>query len=296
MKSTFKVVVFSIGFGAMLLSAALAWGKSDKYARPGSSSSQSAASAGGKVDLKNPPPATAEGGTGSGSDKKVDLTDLESRYWTAKDTEFKVVQNRLYTKEKRFSITPIVGTNLSGQYSSSYNVGADISYYFTERTGVELTGWYSGSSDNDFVLDFAIGRGVMPDHNLPMYFVGANYNWVPIYAKMSFLEKKILYFDMFISPGIGVTGLKSRNFSTTVSNPPEVKQMAPTLALDVGQQVFFGENLALRLDLRNHMYQEKIYQASSGTELRTKFTYDAIFMLGVSFFFDAHKKEEIEKK
>ncbi|MEO0335372.1 MAG: hypothetical protein AAF202_03205, partial [Pseudomonadota bacterium] len=40
---------------------------------------------------------------------RVDISDLENKYWAPKDTDFKVVQNRLYTKEKRFSLSTGIG-------------------------------------------------------------------------------------------------------------------------------------------------------------------------------------------
>jgi uncharacterized lipoprotein NlpE involved in copper resistance len=80
----------------------------DKYKRGGKSKDEASQAT---------PTATAEGAEisvkteskSSKKDDKVDVKDLEERYWTAKDTEFKVVQNRLYTKEKKFSLTPMAG-------------------------------------------------------------------------------------------------------------------------------------------------------------------------------------------
>jgi outer membrane beta-barrel protein len=263
-----------------------AFAKTSKYNRhsttPTSSDSatDSAASA-SKSDKSSAAPAPATGQTG---DKKVDLTDLENRYWTAKDTEFNVVQNRLYTKAKRFSITPTFGAILTDQYSNGYNFGAALNYYFSERQGVELMGWGSTSQPNDTVTTFGARFGVQPDFNVPTGYIGADYNWVPIYAKLSLLEKKILYFDMSLNPGLGVTMMKSNVFSTTVTQPSPVSQGAPTLALDVAQQVFFDEHWALRLDLRNHLYNEQVYRSDTGAALRQKFTYYGAIMLGLTYF------------
>ncbi len=38
------------------------------------------------------------------ADDKVDISDLESKYWAPKDTDFSVVQNRTYSKDNRFMI------------------------------------------------------------------------------------------------------------------------------------------------------------------------------------------------
>ena len=124
----------------------------------------------------------------------------------------------------------------------------------------------------------------MPDHNNPQGYVGASYNWIPIYAKLSLLEKKILYFDMSVSPGIGATFLQSDVFSTSVTQPAAVNQTPVTLSVDVAQQFFLSEHFALRLDLRNHLYQETVYKSNSGDVARTKTTYYGTFLLGVTFF------------
>ncbi|MBK9293028.1 MAG: outer membrane beta-barrel domain-containing protein [Oligoflexia bacterium] len=218
-------------------------------------------------------------------EEKVDISDLENRYWTAKDTEFNVVQNRVYTKEKRFSVTPQIGPIFNDPYTDSMNFGLAVNYYFSERTGVELT-WLSTSARDAELISRVGSNGAYPDHNTQKMYIGAAYNWIPIYAKLSFLEKKILYFDMSVSPGIGVTTLSSSHYTTSTSfTPPAAKtQTQVTLSLDVAQQVFLSEHWAIRLDLRNHFYQEKIYGSVSGSELNTKFTYSGTVMLGVTFF------------
>ena len=73
-----------------------------------------------------------------GKDEKIDVSGLEGRYWTAKDNEFSVVQNRVYTKAKKFSVTPSVGSSLNDTYSSDFQYGLDVDYYLSEHEGVEL--------------------------------------------------------------------------------------------------------------------------------------------------------------
>ncbi|MCC6278119.1 MAG: outer membrane beta-barrel domain-containing protein [Oligoflexia bacterium] len=219
------------------------------------------------------------------SDEKVDVSGLEERYWTAKDTEFKVVQNRLYTKEKRFSVTPTVGPLLFDPYTSSWNYGVAVNYYFTERHGVELTAYSTNATESDVTSFFKSTYSTGPDFNFPRGYIGGAYNWVPIYAKLSLLEHKILYFDMGVSPGLGFTMLESvSNVQPSGSKPSTKTQLAPTLAIDLYQQVFLNEHWALRIDFRNHIYPEKVYNANTGDERRSKTTYSGTFMLGVTFY------------
>lgn len=252
--------------------------KSKKYQRSKSKKARSVAKK--KAGKKAAKAAPAEG------EKKVDLSDLENRYWTAKDTEFTVVQNRLYTKDKRFSLTALSGPLLSDTFTSSFSYGLAANYYFSEREGVELQGWLTSSVDSDVSSAFKSTYGLVADHNKPKGYIGANYVWVPVYAKLSLLEKKILYFDMYISPGLGLTMLESVTFAGPgTAAPASTSFAAPTFALDIGQQVFLSEHWALRIDARNRFLQEKVYNASTGEERRTKFTYHGSLMIGVTYYF-----------
>jgi outer membrane beta-barrel protein len=222
---------------------------------------------------------------GAKKDEKVDISDLENRYWTAKDKEFSVVQNRLYTKAKKFSLTGAIGPIFNDPYTNSTNLGLYLNYYFSERSGVELTYWKTNSTEADLISRIG-SNGANPDHNLPQGYIGVAYNWIPIYAKLSFLEQKILYFDMSVSPGIGMTTLTSSTYQTSTSITPPAAQTQNdiTFALDLAQQVFLSEHWAIRLDIRNHMYQERLYGSVSGSALANKWTYTSTMMLGVTFF------------
>lgn len=268
----------------LIFIGATAMAESGKYKRPNATSPSTSS------NQNTPSPSPSPSGS---QDKKVDLTDLENRYWTAKDTEFNVVQNRVYTKAKRFSATLILGTDLSGQYTNDFNYGLQVNYYFSEREGVGIQGWKTSATTASFVNQFqqVTNNTASYNFNSPQGYIGANYNWVPIYAKLSLLEKKILYFDMSVNPGIGVTLLQSNSFQTTINNPVTVNQAPITFALDIAQQVFLTSHWAIKLDIDNHFYNETTYWAASGTgssvagtPQSSKLTYSAVFMLGLTFF------------
>jgi outer membrane beta-barrel protein len=274
-----KRAAFAVFICAFLFST-VSLAKSDKYKRE-----QKAPA----VDTQTSTDSKAQSAgpvTEADTTKKVDLTDLENRYWTAKDTEFNVVQNRLYTKAKKFSLTVTTGPLLTDTYTNSWNVGGALNYYFSERMGAELQGWKTSAADADFVNTFASKNGAFIDHNMPDGYLGVSFNWIPIYAKMSLLEKKILYFDFSMSPGIGATYLHSAEFATNVSPAASNVAQAPlTFALDFAEQVFLNEHFAIRLDVRNHFYNEQIYASSPpGGAIRTKSTFYGTIMLGLTLF------------
>jgi outer membrane beta-barrel protein len=178
-----------------------------------------------------------------------------------------------------------MGPLLTDSYNTSYNLGVAGNYYFSEREGVEAHYWSTVGSESDLVSYFKGRYGTIPDYNLTRAYFGLAYNYVPIYAKLSWLGKKILYFDMSVSPGLGVTQLESISIAgASGTSAPSTKQMPITLALDVAQQLFLSEYLALRVDLRNHIFQEAVYGAATQAQVRTKVTYQGSITFGVTFF------------
>jgi outer membrane beta-barrel protein len=221
-----------------------AWSK-DKFSRskPATVSSDAATTGASpspskeKVDGANPSQSTSKKPGEKGAEKpseKVDITDLENRYWTAKDTEFNVVQNRLYTKAKKFSLTPTFGAGFNDPYESNIHLGLALDYYFSEREGVGITGWKTTATDAKLIG--AIGsNGAVPDRNIQQSYFGAYYSWIPIYAKLSLLEKKIMYFDMGVSPGLGITNITAATYttSTAIAAPSAVSQSVVTASVPI---------------------------------------------------------------
>src|SRR5690606_26784918 len=123
---------------------------------------------------------------------KVDISDLENKYWAPKDTDFSVVQNRTYTKEGKFGLALQGGLLVNDGYSDGTVYAASLNYFFTERHGMEFT--YTGADlkENDSTKSLVgFAGGVKPDYGQMSGYYGVSYNWVPFYAKMSVLGKKI---------------------------------------------------------------------------------------------------------
>lgn len=219
----------------------------------------------------------------SGADK-IDVTDIEKKYWASKDTDFSVVQNRTYTKVKRFGLSGGYGFLVNDAYSDGPSVGLGLNYFFSDRYGVEFSYVNTSSKHNKAVEAFIRDRGATPDHGKIRNFYGASFNWIPIYAKMSFLNSKIIYFDMSFSPGLGMTTYEQQ------IEAGAQKKNAPTVTMDVTQWFFFNNYAAFRLDYKNRWFNEDIaaYRVpggSSSSTLRTEVNYTSILMFGLTLFY-----------
>lgn len=214
---------------------------------------------------------------------KVDVTDIENKYWASKDTDFSVVQNRLYPKAKRFAVSASTGPIVSDPNSEGFFHTLDASYYFDERKGVAFTYQMANLEDNENVDALFQSRGARIDHNKAEQFIGASFLWVPIYAKASFLNTKIFYFDFALAPGVGVITYEQQ------IEAGNKKKTAPALALDVSQQFFFSNHFAVRFDYRHRFYQHNRVNwrptASSPAYDKKQFQHDQILTFGATFFF-----------
>lgn len=231
-----------------------------------------------KTEAPAPAPAAAPA-----NPDKVDVTDIESKYWASKDTDFSVVQNRLFPKAKRFAVSASAGPIVSDPNSEGFFYSMDASYYFSERLGVAATYSTANLEDNDNVDALFSSRGARIDHNKPQQFIGVSALWIPVYAKASFLNTKIFYFDFAIAPGIGVV-----NYEQQIEAGNK-KKTAPALSVDFSQQFFFSNHFAVRLDYRHRIYQQNLVNwrpsASSPAFDKKQIQHDQILTFGATFLF-----------
>lgn len=228
----------------------------------------------------------------------MDISDLEQKYWAPKDTDFSVVQNRAYTKEKKIAVSALYGPVVNETFSSGQNLGIIGNYYFTERHGVQLTYINSMLGRSKATESFMgqSGGDVLPDYNTPTSYLGVNYNWVPVYAKMSLLGKKIIYFDMQISPGLGLANFEQKYEVDPTGGIDERTQSASAMAfsLDVTQYFFFSPKFALRADLHNRWYNQEllVYNSNPNKNIaKSELNNTTTFMIGVTFFFSPRSQK-----
>lgn len=236
-------------------------------------------------------PAPKAAAPAAGGNDKLDIKKLEQKYWSAKDDDFAVVQNRRYTKSQRFFLSANAGVPFNDAFSAGTLYSANFGYFFNERWGLDLE-YKSGSlKDNDSSALFQERYGVYPDHNVFMSSQILSVTLVPFYAKMSFMDKSIIYFDMGFSLGGGMLSYKIKQ-----QTGDETKS-APVAKLGVFQQIFFSENFALRAELANTWSSQQRFKyyvtlpasvggaAVTDRDLGKKMTNDTSMLLGLTYWF-----------
>lgn len=213
--------------------------------------------------------------------EKLDITDLEKQYWAPKDKEFSVVQNRKFSKEKRIGVSLQMGPIINDPYSKgNANTSLSVSYYWKEKQGAEFNYMVFGLDNSKLVNAFGNQfGGTIPNFNRQKSYVGFNYNWVPIYGKMSVMDKRIIYYDFAISPGLGM--MKYEHIDR-YNRGGDKSTLA--LNIDISQHFFIHKNFALRLDVKNRFYNEDILDWNSGAKVKDDDNLTTVVVFGFTYY------------
>jgi outer membrane beta-barrel protein len=205
------------------------------------------------------PAAAPAPGAQAPSDDKIDVSDLENKYWAAKDTDFNVVQNRVYSKAHRFGLSGMYGSMVNDPWSEGQAYGGSLAYYFSDRYCIAAEYTMVDSKDNKAVKQLGGIQGAYPNNNKVKGYYGASFVWVPFYAKMSFLASTIIYFDMSFALGGGMQDYQQQR------DDGNITKSTPALAFDITQHFFLSKYLAIRVDLKNRWYRDETawYRTSS---------------------------------
>ena len=223
-----------------------------------------------------------------GSDK-VDLKKLEDKYWSAKDDDYGVIQNRTFSKSGKFYGSLVYGTLVNDAYAESKALGGMIGYYFTEDFGIEGSYLNYDSQKNENIEKLNnINFNVSPNYNLIRNSMAISATYTPFYAKMAFMNKSIMYFDMGFTLGAGLTTYEQVQSAGVGLGDQFNSKSSPHVEIGIMQQLFVTKNLAFRLDLKNSFYSQEVapYQINlnNSSAKEDKGSNDTTLTFGVTLF------------
>lgn len=186
-----------------------------------------------KEEEKDRPPPPAGGDACIDEDVKADLF-AKRRQRTSRE--------RLFQQTNRHELTVRGGYYVSDLFDGTYTVGGAYAYHMTEDLAVEASGAYTQLTsaggpelERTFrVLENRPRRSLLFDADLV---------WAPAHAKMR-LGGSITHFDFYLVAGAGVVdSVLSNNVAGNAG---------------FGFKFFLGRALALRIDLRDHVYRQQL--------------------------------------
>ncbi len=202
----------------------------------------------------------------TGSDK-MDLQKLEDKYWASKDDDYKVIQNRTFAKTGKFYGSAVYGILMNDPFAKGRVFGAMFGYYLNEDFGLEFSYLAYNSNKNETVSQFESTQGaaaLSPNYNLIKGNKTLSATYTPFYAKMAFMNKAILYFDMGFTLGLGLTDYQQQKVTkdngTGAKTASNEIVSSPHVEFGIMQQLFLNQHFAFRIDVKNTIYTQKVKQ------------------------------------
>lgn len=190
-----------------------------------------------------------------------------------KNSDIRVVQKVLYTKEDRLELGVSVGVMPFDGYTIAPAVLGSGTLHLSEKVGVELQlGGGYGLKNGVYTQLESATYGVAVEAYRYLASAEAGLQYTPIYAKMNLGNGTILHHDVYGIVGVGAT-LEQSVF------PSAELTVAPTLPIGIGTRIFVGPSTALKFELRNNVMAE--YRAQSQTWALKQ---NVAISAGLSFF------------
>ena len=166
-----------------------------------------------------------------------------------------VLQNRFFKKAMRPEIGVSGGIFLKEAYDNTYFYGGYLSLFLNEWYGFDL-GYYTTSIEETddakalrakkyLEIDDPTGKPViiLPARNKISSFADLSAVIAPFYGKLNFLNKIILYTDIFLGAGVSAVSTEQGD------------KWAPLLSL--GQRFYLFDRISLKLDVKDRIYSEE---------------------------------------
>lgn len=247
------------------------------------------------AETKTPATPAAQPTSQAATQDSVDIKKLEEKYWTAKDDEYGVIQNRTFTKAKKLYGSVVYGPLINDPFAQARVTGLMGGYYLTEDFGLEFSYFSYSSSQNETVNSYEKQfGGAKPDFNLIKSSKTLSVIYSPFYAKMSFMNKSIMYFDMGLTAGLGQSDYEIQRVDKDgIGNKSQSNEMKSGTHIELGlmQQLFINQTVALRLDIKNTFYKQdtKQYEIGIGApessrQSGSRNSNDTTITLGVTLF------------
>jgi outer membrane beta-barrel protein len=223
---------------------------------------------------ESPPPAAASTPPATKAPAAAAPAEAELPTDITQDDRVKSVQRKVYLKQGRFELTPLVSFSINDPYYSKLGAAVRGAYYFADTLAVSarFSAMQVLPSDDVRTAKRAFQSRIF--HSVPQWSALADAEWAPLYGKVAFLNS-ILHFDGYLLAGAGAV--------KTETSSLEGRSLNVAADLGVGMRFVTKDFLAVNVALINTSYVDQPLGTSKGA-IQNLMTINA----GISLFFPLH--------
>ncbi len=204
--------------------------------------------------------------------EEVDIENIKQRYWArGKAEQMGVVQNRIYTKERKFELGLAYGGVAGDPLLEIRTLNLSVGYHFSEVYSLHFE-YGKAFVDPSSALKTMPQFSLNPDTNAPRSFFGTEARASFLYGKLNLLGRKILYLDAYFCGGLGVAVTESGSNGL--------------ISFGVGQKIQLSHGVALNIAYKGYWYDETLLSKVSGLRVENRSNLSHAVLLGVSVTLD----------
>lgn len=201
-----------------------------------------------------------------------------------------VVQRKSFLRRHRVEFTPFVGTTINDTLIQHTAFGGELNYFISDILAVGVRGAYylDNVTDEEFFVRYHFAR--VPSLNRYEWEATGNFSYIPIWGKLTLLNRPIFHWDLSLSGGIGVTRTEviPRDFANEAFS-----NYSLTFPVSIAARLYLTRWLAVQVALRDSMMLDRVEQAgrtlpdaaeAKAKQSETQFINNVFATVGVSFF------------
>lgn len=168
-----------------------------------------------------------------------------------RDEDISVVQNVLYPKRGALEVGGHLGWMPFDPLVTAPNAQISIDKHFSDTLAVSvMVGGGFGLKTQRYADIESSAEAFAPYAYRYLASALVGVSWAPVYGKLTATGRKVVHYDVYGTARAGVTIEQS---VIPIPGPSFGVTAAPTASLGVGARFFVGENLAVRLELRDDL-------------------------------------------
>lgn len=188
----------------------------------------------------------------------------------ASTDKIKAVPRKPLLKGRRVELSPMLSLSMNDALYEHFAVSVQAIVYPHDSFGIGLgVDYLFANVATHHIKDVRIGMASVPaDEAMPRLFGHVDGYWVPLNGKFGVFDKAIVYFDTYLSMGVGVaSALQGRS--------------VPAANVAIGQRYQVTDWLTVRVEVRDHIFVDRL---TVHDQQRSDIQNYVMLNLGVSFF------------
>ena len=227
-------------------------------------------------------PGATDSGASDKGPKETEVQEIQEKYWArGEETEIGVIQNRLYSNKRKVEFGLLLGTVASDPFLVNTSLNLTAGYHFSELFSVHLGFMKNFVGPSAALTALESRTGVTSPTNMQSFWITADTRWNMLYGKVSLFSAHILYFDAYLSAGMGLVSTETGSYLALMPG--------------IGQVFHINQTFSLNLHYKLFWYQEEIRSkaaATRGQSLGKNGNFGSSLMLGITVTLDPFSPKE----